>query len=98
MKAKSIFLLLCVAASDVALELGWTAEQVTVTGEAPLLESGTSSLGHLIENERIVNLPLNGRNSYGFAALAPGVRASRGFSQVAYSMANDQFLSVNGSQ
>jgi hypothetical protein len=78
------------AVVDITLEIGSTAEQVTVTGEAPLLESGTSSLGHLIENERIVNLPLNGRNSYGFASLVPGVRASRGFSQVAYSMANDQ--------
>ena len=83
---------------DVPLELGLATEAVTVTGEAPPLESESSSLGHIIENERIVNLPLNGRNSFGFAALVPGVRASLGFSQVAYGMYNDQFVSINGSR
>src|ERR1700730_611125 len=83
---------------DVPLELGLASESVTVTGEAPPLESESSSLGHIIENERIVNLPLNGRNSYGFASLVPGVRASLGFSQVAYGMYNDQFVSINGSR
>jgi outer membrane receptor protein involved in Fe transport len=83
---------------DVPLELGLASEAVTVTAEAPPIESESSSLGHIIENERIVNLPLNGRNSYGFASLVPGVRASLGFSQVAYGMYNDQFVSVNGSR
>src|SRR5581483_3650443 len=83
---------------DVALEIGDASESVTVTAEAIALESETSSLGHIVENQRILNLPLNGRNSYGFAALVPGVRASAGFSQVAYGMYNDQFVSINGSR
>ena len=87
-----------VAVVDVSLDIGATSEEVTVTAEAPLLESGTSSLGHIIDNSRIINLPLNGRNSYSFAMLVPGVRASRGFGEVAYSMANDQFVSINGSR
>jgi len=51
-----------------------------------------------VDNTRIVNLPTNGRNSYGFATLIPGVRASRGFTEVAYGMYNDQFVSINGSR
>lgn len=86
------------ATLDVPLELGSLAEQITVSAQASLLESGTSSLGHIIDSTSIANLPLNGRNSYGFAMLVPGVRASRGFGEVAYSMANDQFISINGSR
>jgi outer membrane receptor protein involved in Fe transport len=83
---------------DIPMEIGAATDSVTVTGEAPPLEEGTSSLAHIIENERIVNLPTNGRNSYGFATLVPGVRASKGFTQVAYGMYNDQFVSINGSR
>lgn len=86
------------ATVDVRLELGETTETVNVVAEAPALEQESSSLGHIIENSRIINLPLNGRNSYSFATLVPGVRASRGFTQVAYGMYNDQFMSVNGSR
>ena len=82
----------------VVMELGEMVEVVEVTSEAPPLESNTSSLGHLIENKRITELPLNGRNAYGFATLVPGVRASRGFTKVAYDMYTDQFVSINGSR
>ena len=83
---------------DVPMEIGAASESVTVSAETPALEEESSSLAHVIENERIVNLPTNGRNSYGFAALVPGVRASKGFTQVAYGMYNDQFVSINGSR
>ncbi|MGI8988974.1 MAG: TonB-dependent receptor domain-containing protein [Bryobacteraceae bacterium] len=83
---------------DLPMEIGSASDSVTVTAEAPPLEEESSSLAHIIENERIVNLPTNGRNSYGFAQLVPGVRASKGFTQVAYGMYNDQFVSINGSR
>src|SRR3954453_3784850 len=83
---------------DLNLEIGSAAESVTVTATAPALEEESSSLAHIIENERIVNLPTNGRNSYGFATLFPGVRASKGFTQIAYGMYNDQFVSIIGSR
>ncbi len=87
-----------VARMDFKLEVGALSDQVTVSADAVLLETGSSSLAHTVENQRIVNLPTNGRNSYGFATLIPGVRASRGFTQVAYGMYNDQFVSINGSR
>jgi hypothetical protein len=87
-----------VARLDFTLEVGAVSEQVTVTAQGPLLETGSASLAHLVDNTRIVNLPTNGRNSYGFATLIPGVRASRGFTEVAYGMYNDQFVSINGSR
>lgn len=87
-----------VARIDFTLDVGAISEQVTVTAQGPMLETGSASLAHLVDNTRIVNLPTNGRNSYGFATLIPGVRASRGFTEVAYGMYNDQFVSINGSR
>jgi outer membrane receptor protein involved in Fe transport len=87
-----------IARLDFSLEVGAVSEQVTVTAQGPLLETGSASLAHLVDNTKIVNLPTNGRNSYGFATLIPGVRASRGFTEVAYGMYNDQFVSINGSR
>src|SRR5262249_13034987 len=43
-----------------------------VTSFAPLLESQTSSIGQVIENKRIVELPLNGRNPFALGLLAGG--------------------------
>ena len=48
----------------VALDAGASSELVEVTGSAPLVDSATSSLGQVIENKQIINLPLNGRNPF----------------------------------
>ena len=86
------------ATLNFSLEVGAVSDQITVTAQTVALDTGSASLAHTMENQRIVNLPTNGRNSYGFAMLVPGVRASRGFSEVAYGMYNDQFVSINGSR
>ena len=62
-----------VARIDVKLEAGNVSEVVTVTGGAPLVESSTSSLGTVIQDKKIVDLPLNGRNFTQLATLVPGV-------------------------
>lgn len=80
------------------LQVGQVSQSVTVTGAPPLLESQTSSLGQVISNKSIVDLPLDGRNAYGFAALVPGVIAPYGFTQTAFDEYNDQFISINGSR
>lgn len=46
---------------DFALAVGQVTESLTVTGAAPLLESETSTVGQLIENKSISDMPLNGR-------------------------------------
>ena len=49
---------------------GDVVETVQVTESTPLLEGDTSSLGQVIENKKIVDLPLNGRNPFSLGLLA----------------------------
>lgn len=51
-------------------------ESVTVTGEAPLIETQTSSLGTNVDPRQMQELPVNGRNWMDLTLLAPGSRAN----------------------
>jgi len=57
------------------LELGTVTETATVTGVSPLVETTNATIGTVIENRRIVELPLNGRNYLQLVALSPNVSA-----------------------
>ena len=61
-------------AVPISLEVGAVTEVVEVTGGAPLLEPNTSSLGTVMEQRKVEELPLNGRNPLGLANLIPTVR------------------------
>jgi hypothetical protein len=58
---------------DITLAVGETTEQVVVTGEPPLLETETSNRGAVIDERKIAELPLNGRDYNQLATLSPGV-------------------------
>jgi len=58
---------------DITLELGDMQSTVSVTAEAPLLETNSASRGGVITGRTLVDLPLNGRNAFALAALEPGV-------------------------
>ena len=69
---------------DVSLEVGEITEVVTSDeGVAPLARTETAEAGEVIENKRIVDLPLNGRLYLQLAQLTPGVvvNAPGGFGQ-----------------
>src|SRR5215510_12409195 len=53
----------------VTMTPGEVREIVEVTAVTPLLETDTSSLGQVIENRKIVDLPLNGRNPFALGLL-----------------------------
>src|ERR1700716_1515392 len=57
------------------LELGTISEMATVAGVSPLVETTNATIGTVIENRRIVELPLNGRNYLQLVALSPNVSA-----------------------
>src|SRR5690242_18998450 len=57
---------------DAALEVGSLETQVTVTGEASLVDTVSPVLSGLIDDRRVVELPLNGRNIMSLASILPG--------------------------
>jgi hypothetical protein len=58
---------------DATLQTGSVQESVEVTGAAPMLETQTSSRGLVIDERKIRDLPLNGRDYNQLALLSPGV-------------------------
>ncbi|MGP8246841.1 MAG: TonB-dependent receptor [Bryobacteraceae bacterium] len=55
---------------QVKLQVGSMSQSVEVTGAAPLVDSVTSSLGQVIGNTQILELPLNGRNPFALGLLS----------------------------
>ncbi|MCL5744221.1 MAG: TonB-dependent receptor [Acidobacteria bacterium] len=64
---------------DLLLELGAISSSVEVTAAAPPIERETAAMGTVVDGSKIVNLPLNSRNSFSLALLVPGVVPGRGF-------------------
>src|SRR5258708_5859223 len=58
---------------DLILQVGEVSQVVEVTGETPLLQPETSSLGQVVEERKANELPLNGRNVFNLVSLAPSV-------------------------
>src|SRR5258708_23698853 len=55
---------------DVALRVGAVSEQVTVEATAIQVESRTASIGQVVDNARIMEMPLNGRDVHNLIFLA----------------------------
>lgn len=58
---------------DVRLTVGDVQESVTISADASLLRTESGSLGQVIPNRRITDLPLDGRNFFSLVTLVPGV-------------------------
>jgi hypothetical protein len=61
---------------NLQMATGGVAESLTVTAQAPLIETTTSSLGSSIDPRQITELPSQGRNWMSLALLAPGNRTN----------------------
>jgi hypothetical protein len=58
---------------DIALKVGAVSEQVQVEANAALVETQATGVGTVMENRRILELPLNGRNATDLIQYTPGV-------------------------
>ncbi|HET6854921.1 MAG TPA: TonB-dependent receptor, partial [Pyrinomonadaceae bacterium] len=81
---------------NVPLETGAVTESVTVTAEAPLIQT-SATVGDVVENRRVVELPLNNRNFMQLLTLVPGVSSS-GASEIGIGLTNVVDFSVNGTR
>jgi hypothetical protein len=78
------------------LEPGVVTEQVTVTAEPPLLETEKADRGTVIDNARVTEFPISGRNPIMLGRLVPGV-TFRGGSSRAFDNGSIAMWSINGS-
>jgi hypothetical protein len=61
------------AVVNVTLNVGTTAQTVVITGEAPVVDTTSSTLGAVVNEQKLEELPLNGRNYLDLTSLQPGV-------------------------
>ena len=59
--------------ADLTLRVGDLAQSVEVTTAAPLVDTRSPALSGLVDDRRVVDLPLNGRNVISLAATLPGI-------------------------
>ncbi|MBM3788676.1 MAG: hypothetical protein FJW30_30435 [Acidobacteria bacterium] len=85
-----------VARLDVVMKVGAVSDRIEVTAQAVLLESESTTLGQVINNKQINELPLLGRNSYALAMLVPGVRPSAGVNNLVIDQISTVAYSING--
>lgn len=81
---------------NIGLETGAITESITVTAEAPLLQT-SPTVGDVVENRRVVELPLNNRNFMQLLNLVPGVTGS-GTSEIGIGLTNTVDFSINGTR
>jgi outer membrane receptor for ferrienterochelin and colicin len=85
---------------SVELDLRTTAEQVTVTSQADLVQATSTTLVQVVDQRRVQDLPLNGRNVLQLMTLNAGVttdNAGGGTSQI-QNMGGAVTASINGSR
>lgn len=85
---------------DFDMQVGQVSEVIEVSGGAPLLTTENATVGSVVENRRIVELPLNGRNFLQLVALSPNVSfgfASNGTAQGRQGgQRSDQNIAISG--
>jgi hypothetical protein len=80
---------------DFALQVGAAAEEVHVKDTPPAIQTDTSTLGQVVNNRLVQQLPLNERNFLDFALLVPGSELPAEGSQ---NSTQGGALSVNGAR
>lgn len=85
-----------IARLDISLQVGAVAETIEVRAQATLLDSESATVGQVIGNRQITELPLLGRNTYALAMLVPGVRPSAGVNNLVIDQISTVAYSING--
>src|SRR5260370_36241824 len=82
----------------VVLEVGSQSDRITVSAEAPLIEAEKADHGMVIDNKKVVDIPVNTRNPIMLAAISNGITPTGGstLDQKPFSNSADGSWSING--
>lgn len=79
------------------LKVGSEKQQVLVSADAEMIEPTVTSMGKVVQQRELENLPLNGRNFAQLGLLQPGVvPLTPGIAEAGGSLRNGQAYAVNG--
>jgi outer membrane receptor protein involved in Fe transport len=78
---------------DPVLDVGTLAESVSVTADAPLVNTSDAGIGRTVDNAEIINLPIVNRNVYTLLDLTPGVERTESGNAFGFS---EQRTMING--
>ncbi len=89
------------ARMNVQLEVGQVTTRVEVKGAAPLVETSTASVGTVIGESQVIDLPLNLRRLTSLATLVPGTVSASSFGYASYlaggsPFSEDTYVSAGG--
>jgi hypothetical protein len=80
---------------DVSLAVGQLTETVAVEASAPVISTDSSTVGNVVDNKKVTELPLNGRNPLQLTLLVPGANQGVKGSQ---NQTQGGSISVNGAR
>lgn len=83
---------------DAVLKVGAVSEVVEVTAQGVAVNTQDAVLRNVVDQKRLVDLPLNGRNALQLATLTPGVLPIRADVGGSFQPADQVFVSVSGSR
>ncbi|HLJ16393.1 MAG TPA: TonB-dependent receptor [Bryobacteraceae bacterium] len=85
------------ATIEVQLALGEVTQSVTVTGNTALLETESADRGLTVEKDRVLDMPLQGRNPFAAAWSAPGVILTAGAQRLRpFDISGSSSMAING--
>ena len=84
---------------DLSLETGAVSEVLEISATSALVDTTTATIGRVIENRRVQELPLNGRNALSLVLLAPAVQSGAGPTAAGFGDRGTQvaLIRINGS-
>jgi hypothetical protein len=80
---------------DIVLQVGTVQQEVTVASQATLVDTTSQTLSSLVDDRRVQDLPLNGRNVMSLARILPGILAVNAPQELANTRGGPN-MSVNG--
>lgn len=83
---------------DIRLDVGQVTESIEVQGEAPLVDTSNTSIGKVVDQKRVAELPLNGRSALALTLLTPSVKSNAGPTASGFADRGIQLssISING--
>jgi len=87
------------AQADLTLETGAVTEVLEISAQGSLVDTTTATIGRVIDNRRVQELPLNGRNALSLVLLSPAVQSGAGPTAAGFGDRGTQvaLIRINGS-